>query len=197
MEAQEKNLSHTESLAIIQNMIATAKNNLTDNGFHFMLWGTLVIAASLAQYLLAVVFNYQYNYLPWYIMPAIGIPAAFIYESQKQKHEKVKTHFDSIFGYLWLAVGISIFLVIFISIKGGLSPIPFIMAVVGLGTFVSGNMLNFKPLVFGSIVFWITAIVCCFAEPVLQLLINSIAMFIGYIIPGILLWKNYNAEAHV
>ena len=55
MEAQEKSLSHTESLAIIQNMIATAKNNLTDNGFHFMLWGTLVILASISQYVLAVV----------------------------------------------------------------------------------------------------------------------------------------------
>jgi MFS family permease len=197
MEAQEKNLSHTESLAIIQNMIATAKNNLTDNGFHFMLWGTLVIAASLAQYLLAEVFSCQYNYIPWYIMPVIGVPAAFIYEANKKKHEKVKTHFDSIFGYLWSAVAISIFLIIFISIKSGLSPIPFILAIVGLGTFVSGNILNFKPLVFGSIVFWIAAVACSFVDPIMQLLINGIATFIGYIIPGIILWRNYKAETHV
>jgi len=197
MEAQEKSLSHTESLAIIQNMIATAKNNLTDNGFHFMLWGTLVILASISQYVLAVVFNYEYNFIPWYIMPAIGVPAAIIYEIRKKKHEQVKTHFDRIFSILWSAVGISIFLVIFISVKAGMSPIPFILAIVGLGTFVSGNILNFKSLIFGSIVFWIAALGASFVPPVTQLLINGIATFIGYIIPGILLWKNYKAETHV
>ena len=35
METTEKNLSPSESLAIIQNMISAAKNNLTDDGFHF------------------------------------------------------------------------------------------------------------------------------------------------------------------
>src|ERR1700743_3809048 len=102
METQEKNLSHDESLAIIQNMIATAKNTITDDGFHFMLWGVLVIAASLAQYVLAVL-NYHHNELPWLIMPLIGTPTAFIYEWKKKKTEKVKTHFNRIFGLLWVA----------------------------------------------------------------------------------------------
>lgn len=190
METSEKNLSHDESFAIIQNMIATAKNNLTDDGFHFLLWGILVIGASFAQYFLAVA-DYEKNYLPWMIMPAIGIPLAFIYEWRKSKHEKVKTHFDKVFGYLWLAVGVTIFLVIFISVKKQLSPIPFILALVGLGTFVSGNILNFKSLILGSIVFWISAVIACFVSPVEQLLVNGIATFIGYIIPGILLWRNY------
>lgn len=197
METQEKNLSHTESLAIIQSMIATAKNNLTDNGFHFMLWGTLVIAASIAQYVLAAVFSYQHNEIPWYIMTAAGLPIAFIYEASRRKHEKVKTHFDRIFGFLWIAVGVTIFCVIFISIKGGLSPIPFILAVVGLGTFVSGNILRFKAFIFGSIVFWIAAIGASFVDPAYQLLINGVATFTGYIIPGIILWMNYKAETHV
>ncbi len=197
MEAQEKNLSHTESLAIIQNMISMAKNSVTDDGFHFMLWGVLVIAASLAQYLLATVVNYQHNELPWLIMPVIGVPVALIYEWIKKRDEKVKTHFDTLFGLLWLAIGIAIFSVIFISVKGGLSPIPFILVVVGVGTFVSGNILKFKPLILGGILFWIAALGASFVAPVTQLLINGIATFIGYIIPGLLLWKNYKAETHV
>lgn len=197
METPEKNLSHTESLAIIQNMIATAKNSITDDGFHFMLWGVLVIAASLAQYLLAVVFNYEHNELPWLIMPAIGIPSAFIYEWRKKRHEKVQSHFDTIFGLLWAAVGITIFCVIFISVKNGLSPIPFILTITGLGTFVSGTILKFKPLTWSGPLFWIAAIGASFLPAIDQLLINSIAIFIGYIIPGILLWKNYKAETHV
>jgi hypothetical protein len=197
METTEKNLSPSESLAIIQNMISTAKNNLTDDGFHFLLWGALVIIASFAQYALAQM-QFQANYIPWYIMPVVGIPLAIIYEVRKKKHEKVKTHFDRIFGYLWTAVGITIFAVIFISIKSGInSPIPFILAVVGLGTLVSGGIVRFTPLIIGGVVFWIAAFTACFFEPATQLLINGIATFIGYIIPGVILWRNFKAESHV
>ena len=196
METTEKNLSPSESLAIIQNMISAAKNNLTDDGFHFLLWGALVIIASIGQYALAQM-QYQANYIPWYIMPVVGIPAAIIYEWRKKKHEKVKSHFDSIFGYLWTAVGITIFMVIFIAVKNQMSPIPFILAVVGLGTFVSGSIIRFKPLTIGGLVFWAAALTSCFFDPATQLLINGVATFIGYIIPGVILWRNFKAEANV
>ncbi|MDB5282138.1 MAG: hypothetical protein JWO06_1213 [Bacteroidota bacterium] len=197
MQTEEKNLSHTESLAIIRNMITVAKNNFTDNGFHFLLWGVLVILASLGQYFLAVVIQTEHNDLPWLAMPIVGAPIAFIYEWRKGKHEKVKTHFDRIFTYLWMAVGITLFLVIFLSVKNQMSPIPFILTIVGLGAFVSGNILNFKSLIFGAIVFWVAAILAGFAAPLNQLLINAVATFIGYIIPGILLWRSYKTQVNV
>ena len=196
METTEKELSATESLSIIQNMISAAKNNLTDDGFHFLLWGFLVILASFAQYGLAAL-NYQANYLPWYIMPVVGIPLAIIYEWRKKKHEKVKSHFDRLFGYLWTAVAITMFAIIFFSVKNSLSPIPFILAIVGLGTFVSGNIIRFKPLIIGGVVFWIASFAACYTEPATQLLINGVATFIGYIIPGMMLWRNFKAESHV
>ena len=76
-------------------------------------------------------------------------------------------------------------------------PIPFILTITGLGTFVSGTILKFKPLTWGGLLFWIAAIGASFVAPINQLLINGIAIFIGYIIPGILLWRNYKAETHV
>ena len=196
METTEKSLTPDESLSIIQNMISAAKNNLTDDGFHFLLWGVLVIIASIGQYVLAEL-NFEANYIPWYVMPVVGVPAAIIYEWRKKKHERVKTHFDKLFGYLWSAVGITIFAVIFLSVKNSLSPIPFILAVVGLGTFVSGNIVRFTPLIIGGVIFWIAAFGASFCQPATQLLINGIATFIGYIIPGVILWRNFKAESHV
>jgi hypothetical protein len=196
METNEKNLSPSESLAIIQSMIATSKNNLTDDGFHFLLWGILVMLASVAQYTLAVV-HYEYNFIPWMIMPLIGAPIAAIYERRKTKHEKVKSHFDIILGYVWMGAMVTTFIVIFASVKNQLAPFPFILAVVGAATFVSGNILKFKSLIFGAVIFWIAAFACVFVDPVMQLLLNAIATFIGYIIPGILLWRGYKAQQHV
>jgi hypothetical protein len=196
METSKKELSATQSIDIIQSMIATAKNNLSDDGFHFLLWGVLVIAASLGQYYLAVV-HFENNFLPWMAMPAVGAPVAMLYEWRKAKTEKVKTLFDNIFGYLWLAAGIAMFLVIYISVKNGVPPVPFILCIVGLATFVSGCILKFKWLILGGIIFWIAAFATTLVEPLNQLLINAIATFLGYIIPGMLLWKDYQKESHV
>ena len=101
------------------------------------------------------------------------------------------------FGYLWSAIAVAIFAVIFIAVKNQVSPIPFILAVVGIGTFVSGSIISFKPLVVGGVIFWIAAIVACFCAPATQLLINGIATFIGYIIPGVILWRNFKTASHV
>lgn len=197
METSEKELSADKSLEIIQSMIATAKNNLTDDGFHFLLWGVLVIAASLGQYYLAAVVEYENNFIPWMLMPAVGVPAALIYEWQKKKTEKVKTLFDSIFGFLWMSAGITMFLIIYISVKNGVPPVPFILSLVGLATFLSGNILKFKSLTIGGIIFWLAAFATTCVDPLSQLLINAGATFLGYIIPGILLWRNYKAETNV
>jgi hypothetical protein len=197
MKTNEKELTAHQSMEIIHSMIATAKNNLSDDGFHFLLWGVLVIMASLAQYYLAVVVEIQYNFLPWMVMPAVGIPAAFIYEWQKKKTEKVKTLFDRVFSLLWLAIGVGMFLLIYISVSNHIPPVPFIMAIVGVGTFVSGAILRFNMLVLGGVVFWLGAFACTLTTPLNQLLINAIATFIGYIVPGVMLWKEYKKENNV
>ncbi|HRG88849.1 MAG TPA: hypothetical protein PLW44_07515 [Chitinophagales bacterium] len=197
MDTTRNTLTADKSMEIIQSMIATAKNNLKDDGFHFLLWGVLVILASLAQYYLAVVAEYPNNFLPWMVMPVIGVPAALIYEWQKKKTEKVKTLFDQVFSWLWLAVGVCMFLVIYISVSNHIPPVPFIMAIVGVGTFVSGTILRFKMLVAGGIIFWLGAFVCTLTTPVNQLLVNAAATFLGYIMPGIMLWKDYKKENHV
>ena len=48
----ETNLTQQQSLKIIQEMIATSKNNLKDNSFFFLLWGWLVLIASLSNFAL-------------------------------------------------------------------------------------------------------------------------------------------------
>ena len=44
----EQPLSNEKSLQIIQQMISQAKSNITDNGLGWLLWGTMIILASLS-----------------------------------------------------------------------------------------------------------------------------------------------------
>ncbi|MFN8300118.1 MAG: hypothetical protein U0T75_13530 [Chitinophagales bacterium] len=196
MENQETNLSHAQSMQIIQSMIAQAKNKISDDGFHFLLWGVLVIAASLGQYYMAL-HEMVNNFWPWMVMPLVGMPAAFFYEWRKSKAERVKTYVDIVFGYLWAGIGVALFLVIFFSVRAEQSPIPYVLLLAGLGTFVSGTALKAKSLIAGGMILWLGAIGADFVSPLNQLLINAAATFMGYIIPGLILRRAAKAEEHV
>jgi hypothetical protein len=186
---QNKELTHEESFQVIQGMISLAKNKINDTGFHFLLWGVLVIMASLTQYLIIYNGITHLSDWVWLVLPIIGMPIAFMYESRKAKSAGIKTKFDKMYGYLWLGFGITMVVSIFVSLSSGTNPIPFILLLVGLVTFVSGAIYPFKPLIIGALVFWLAAAFSAQAGEQEQLLINALAIFIGYVIPGFLLYK--------
>jgi hypothetical protein len=193
----EKTLTHDESLQIIQRMILTAKNRITENGFHFILWGILIIIASLAEYFIQKSdLGIQAN-LSWIVMPLIGVPTALVYEFRRNRTDHTRGFVDTWYKYLWLGFGITLVVTIAISVLQHMSPIPFILALVGFATFVSGTIYKSVPLIIGGIIFWISGLLCLLVPPPEQLLINAAATLTGYIIPGILLWKNSKRESHV
>lgn len=194
---EKKELTHEESLQIIQNMIDKAKNKMSENGFHFILWGILVITASLTQYFLAQSGFGNESNIVWIIMPLIGAPVGYLYELKRAKRGEVKGYDDKAYNWVWLGFGIALTISIFIAIKSGVGPIPAILTVVGLATFVSGALYRFNLLFMGGMVFWLAAVAATFVGGPEQLLINAGATFIGYIIPGIALWNNYKKNTRV
>jgi hypothetical protein len=190
----EKSISHEESLNIIQTMIDKAKNKMSQNGFHFLLWGVLVIAASLTQYALVMQGYGNESNIVWIIMPVIGVPAGFIYEARRNKTATAEGYNDKTYSMVWLGFGIALGVGIFACVSARMSPMPIILCIVGLATFISGTIYRFKLLIIGGIVFWLAAIATVFITGPEQLLINAGATFVGYIIPGIALYNNYKKD---
>lgn len=193
---KDKELTHEESLNVIQGMLQMAKNKITETGFHFLLWGILVIGACLTQYIMIRNDMGATSNWVWIIMPVIGVPLAMGYEYRRNRKGRTSTRFDKIYGFLWLAFGITLGITIFLCAKLGVIPVAFILVLVGLATFVSGCIFPFPPLIVGAFIFWGSAILCVFTDPMNQLLINACAIFAGYIIPGLLLWRK-SKTAHV
>ena len=77
-----------------------------------------------------------------------------------------------------------------------INPIPLVLIITGLLTFVSGAITKFKPLQIGAFVFWISGAVAFFVPVELQSLVFCAAIGLGYLLPGILL-KNNETKAHV
>ena len=60
-----------------------------------------------------------------------------------------------------------------------------------IGTFVTGKLIKFKPLIIGGSINFVLAIVCSRLPFDYQLLLGAAAILISYIIPGHLLRKQY------
>ncbi|MEO9802956.1 MAG: hypothetical protein ABJF04_06900 [Reichenbachiella sp.] len=183
----EDKLSHTESLKIINEMIAQAKNNFDKSGsFYFLLWGWVVMVANLGHYLLVRFTSYEYPFAVWLLTIPAALVAAWYGVRQKNK-ASVKTHFSGLYGDIWIGVGICIVLSLVFMPKINFNHGAIIMMLAGIGTFMSGRMLKFQPLVVGAIALWIASVVCFNLPETDQYLVGAIGILAGYIIPGYLL----------
>lgn len=190
----EENFSPQESLQLIQSMIHKTKANLSENRMYFLLWGWVSFIAILSQFFLKVVLRNEHHYLVWLIViPTIIVN--IIFASRHSKKVRVRTYIGESMGHLWtgIAIGFSVLSLIITHSNGGwLNAWPYFIMFYGLGTFVSGKILKFTPLVIGGIFNWALAVVAIYLPFDYQLLLAAAAILSSYIIPGYLL-KNEKA----
>jgi hypothetical protein len=196
METDEKELSPQESLDLIKSMINKTKGAVADDSFHFLMWGWLVFSCCLASYILKVIIHYPDHFIVWWLMPVGGVISG-IYGAKQSKQQKVKSFLDEALGYLWIAIAMSfIVLVIVNMISGGAwqTAFTYYILLYAIGTFVSGNLLRFKPLIIGGLINFALAAISPRFNYDNQLLLGAVAIFISYIIPGHLLRIKYQKQ---
>lgn len=185
----EDNFSTQDSLQLIRSMIDKTKTNISDNRFYFLFWGWTVFALIIGQFLLKVVFHYQRHYILWWlIIPAVVV--TIVYTGRRQKSRQARTYIGESMGSLWTGVGISFFVlsvIISASREGWMYSYPLFILFYGLGTFVSGKILRFTPLVIGGMINWALACAAAYAAYDYQMLLAAAAILTSYIIPGHLL----------
>lgn len=185
---KNKVMENQERLQLIEQMISTAKGNIKDESVFYLLWGWLVFVAAAINYILMNYTTYDKPWIAWPFIMILGGIVSGIVGFIKGKKKKVQTYPERSLKYLWIA-----FIVVLLSVLFGMPRVgieatyPILMLLYGLGTFVSGGILKFKPLIIGGIVAWICGIIafyCNFSE---QLLLIMLAILASYIIPGHLL----------
>ena len=99
----EKQLSNSESLALITEIIQKAKKEATgDRSFQSLLWGWVIALCNFGHCALAKSGS-EIPFVVWLVV----IPAviwSFVNEFKKRKESRVKTHLDDFLGQLWIAV---------------------------------------------------------------------------------------------
>ena len=179
-------------------MINKAKNQFSENGFAYLLWGWVVLFCSLSQFVLQHFLHYPKHYLVWMLTwLAAGIQV--FYYSKKEKKRTVKTYTDEITGYVWLAF-IIMMILSGLLINSALQPEQYyigtvgILILYGMPTFLSGIILKFKPLIAGGICCWALSVTAVFLPHDVTVLLISVAVIAAWIIPGYLLSSRYKKE---
>ena len=184
---KESELTNTESLQIITDMIGQAKRNIAQSGsFYFLLWGWVVLFGNFGHYFIAKYDLYPAPYIVW----IITIPAAIIsavYSVRQGRKAKVTSQFDKVYANLWTSIFVVLITTLVFMSKLSYNHNAVILLLAALGTFVSGRLIKFKPLIFGGIALYIGSLVAFNVSVLDQYLVAGVAIILGYLIPGYLL----------
>jgi hypothetical protein len=184
----DEKFSPEQSLKVIQSMIDKTRQDMSDNSIYLLVWGWLAFLAFIGQFILKHIYDYEKHYMVWSVT-FVGILFS-IYQGRKEKKEiKARTYIDESMKHLWAGMAICFFVLSMILTKLGWGTVvfPFFIMLYGLGTFVSGKIIQFKPLVIGGIIAWILAIGAVYVSYDYQMLFGAAAILISYIIPAYML----------
>jgi FtsH-binding integral membrane protein len=194
----QENFSAQDSLQVIHSMIEKAKNQFSENGHLYLLWGWVVFFCSLAQFILLKYVQYEKHYYVW-MVTWLAVIYQLFYLRRQQKGQRVQTYTDKMMGYIWISFFILMVLIGFSIGEIGkenyyklISPV--FLAMYGVPTFLCGIFLRFRPLVIGGIGCWVLSVIAHFIPADFQLLLLSAAMIIAWIIPGYSLQKKYKQQ---
>jgi hypothetical protein len=180
---------YQQHLDLIAQVIKSAQRRYQDDSPYYILWGCAVFLACIAQFIL-LHFAPTYNGLAWGVsIPAAIIIQMFIIQKQKKK-EKMKTHIESLMVSMWIAFGVTLFIILSFSFKLENNTYPIVLCLYAFSTFVSGSAFKIKAFLFGSIACWVLAIISFFVVFEIQLLLLATGVLFAFIIPGIVLRKN-------
>ena len=190
-------LSGAQSLDIIGKMINKAKNQFSEDGSMYLLWGWVILFCSIAHFILDIVVGYDQ---PWQIWLATWVVAIYMIFAlrMKDRTRKVKTYTDELLKYVWLVFVIMMVLNFFLLQKFVpsfyLYNYMFILLCYGMPTFLSGVILKFKPLIIGGVICWILSVISGFINFHYHPLLVALAVIIAWIIPGYTLRARFKKQ---
>jgi hypothetical protein len=191
---EEKEITPTESLQIIGQMINTAKNKLADDGFYFIFWGWLILVCAMFHYI-TIKMGLEKGYWIWAVGPPLGGIISSIYGYREGKSKKVTTYVDTYLKYIWMGFLVGMVVTLLAMPWFGMKQTYFsLMVLYGMLAFVTGGLLEFRPLIVGGLLSFACAAVSVFVGTVDQFLCISAALLCAHIIPGHLLRSKFRSQ---
>lgn len=190
---KEDELSHKESLQLIEEMIYKAKNSYHESGTSALLWGSIIMFCS------AVSFGNTWWRLGWlnqvWLLTLVAVIPQIIISIRESKAQKFKSHTDDAMGGIWISFGIAIFLTsYYTSVFRPEGSACLFLILYGMPTFATGYTHRFTPMIVGGIVCWAAAVVSIYTSQRIDLILFFVSAFFAWFLPGLILRSDYLKE---
>lgn len=170
-----------DRLNLIENMIAEGRRTTESWGWTFVLWGV-------AYYIAIAWSTWGKSTLAWPVtMIAAGVITGIV--ASRHTNSQPETTMGRAIGSIWIAMGISMFL-LFMSM--GLSHrfeehvfVAIIGAMLGMANATSSMILKWKMQFACAVVWWAAAVAACFGSENQSTIVFLAAIFFGQIVFGI------------
>lgn len=197
--AQDK-LTNEQSVQVIKAMLELSQTRLKSDGILFLVWGWSSTLSYFFLYYLPARMATGYWLTKGINILKIALPVLAIlftaYYLYKQ-NKRVSTYIGTSIRYVWATVigsMVAINLIQF-NILGEINfelQHPIFMILIAFGTIMTGSMIRYKLIVVGGVVFGLLAFAASYFELQDQLLIESIAWLIAFVVPGHILFAQRN-----
>lgn len=193
--SDEPVMTEKESMLLITSMINKAKNNFSERGLLYLIWGWVILFCCITHFVGAYFFKYENISFVWLLVYVVII-FQIIFLKKMRKLRTTKTYTGEINAFVWLVFTVCLMLIIFICIVFKRYELidPLLLVLYGMPTFLSGIILKFKPLVIGAVCCWVLAVISPFIDIEYQLLLIACAVIVAWIIPGYLLKQKFKKE---
>ena len=191
---KSESFDENQSLEVIRDMIEVSKNNFRNDGVLFILWGWIFFISAMTRFLLrALITTTEITSLTnkiLLVLLIIGI--VFSIDYIYKRRSVVRTYTGQVLRYLWGAIiFLNLYILVF-QLKSNMNIdwlLSQYMLMLALGTFVTGGIIKFKPLIYSSISFMVLVQVGFFFHSEISILIAAISFIPGLIIPGHILYS--------
>jgi hypothetical protein len=189
-------MNEQESIAIIRKMIDSSKEDFRDKAVFYLLWGWLVVAAVVVEFILMIGMHVSWHAIVWPVFMGGGGVISIIIGIRSKRKSRHTTFINRIMSTFWAGWLAFLFLLIAANIFGHSDwgrTYSLIIAFYGMGTGISGGILKFKPLVWGGIASFVLSLICIFSGldsyfPNM-LVALAVSVVVSYLVPGYLLRK--------
>lgn len=192
MNKAEPVLSPSESLQLIAGVMADTKHSLRPWKPVFLLWGWLILTASLLFFGLKEYTDFRFYFLPFPLLVGTGILLTRrFFKANQHSSEGYADHYVK---QLWIVLGIAFVVVVLVSVIRQIPPFSYTMVIGGIGTLITGRLIRFRPMVIGGILFLMLAVLSVFTADAFKPLLQAAAVAGGYLVPGYLLKNSKTAD---
>jgi len=184
-----------QEILIIKEMIDKTRKTTAESG-HILIY--MGIFTALATIVIGILGNYNLNQ---FVMPVVIIMAVvnafigYLIATKNGEAAKVKTYLNTIFWHIWIVCGLAAILIVFLFPFLNLYPfhaVPVLTSLVmGIAIFITGTIFELKFAQWSSLAWWIGACIMAFVEGPSKFITMVVIIIFGWIIPGILLNKQY------